>query len=149
MIVDAMNILRNDENVLMASRSISGDGLHILIRYRLKDNETEKVEEFLSPKDMHELYDKVFRRLAITYMLKLGLEMDLDAGHIEHMYIVSYDFDLYYNPNAEPLMVDLNESLSSETVEKHVLQINKRISEAEELIRSSRMNEAEKNTSGL
>ena len=144
MILDALNKLRNDENVVMASRSISGDGLHILIRYRLKDAGLGKEEETKSPKEMQVLYGKVFDHLAVTYMLKLDLEMDMNAGHIEHMYIVSYDYELYYNPNAEPLMVDLNESLSCEAVEKYVFQINKRISEAEELITSNLMDDAEK-----
>lgn len=144
LIRNTMNMLRNDENVVMASRSISGHGIHILIRYQLKNTETEQEGDRLPPKKMQEIYGKVFNHLAVMYMMKLGLETDMHAGHIEHMYILAYDYELYYNPNAEPLMVDLNESINSEAFETYVLQIDKRISESEELITLNRMDEAER-----
>jgi hypothetical protein len=34
-----MSLLRNDNHVVLASRSISNDGLHILIKYSFKDKE--------------------------------------------------------------------------------------------------------------
>ena len=37
---------------------------------------------------------------------------DYQAGHMEHLYIVSYDPGLHYNPDAEAVMVDLDEPLN-------------------------------------
>ena len=39
---------------------------------------------------------------------------DYQAGHMEHLYIVSYDPGLHYNPDAEAVMVDLNEPTNSD-----------------------------------
>lgn len=39
----------------------------------------------------------------------LQLKIDRNAGHIEHLYVVSYDAELYYNPDAEPVVIDLED----------------------------------------
>ena len=53
-----------------------------------------------------------FDYFAAKYQQKLGLTPDYNAGHIERLYIVSYDSELYYNPHAEALTIDLNEQTS-------------------------------------
>lgn len=108
-LVDAMSILRNDKNVLLASRSVSNEGLHILIPYKLKDMEQPPKRESITPDEMQELYANVYNYLADKYQEKLGLMPDYQAGHMERLYIVSYDSELYYNPNAESLEIDLKE----------------------------------------
>lgn len=35
---------------------------------------------------------------------------DYNAREMGHLYIVSYDPELYYNPNAESLTIDLEET---------------------------------------
>lgn len=104
---EAMNILREDPYVVMASRSVSGEGLHILIRYHLKDVEEPLQRTTMTPDEMQEVYAKVHSYFAIKYQQKLGLKPDPQAGHMEHLYIVTYDPELYYNPNAEAMMTDL------------------------------------------
>ena len=104
---EAMNILRNDPYVVMVSRSLSNEGLHILIRYKLKDMEEPPRRMTMDPDEMQEVYAKVHSYFAIKYRQKLELKPDPQAGHMEHLYIVSYDPELYYNPNAEPMMTDL------------------------------------------
>ena len=107
-----VNILRNDRHVVMASRSVSGEGLHILIRYQLKEMELPPQRTSMTPNKMQKLYGKVFDYFAAKYQQKLGLTPDYNAGHIERLYIVSYDSELYYNPHAEALTIDLNEQTS-------------------------------------
>ena len=106
-LIDAMNILRNDKNVLLASRSVSGEGLHILIPYKLKDMEQPPRRETMTPDEMQDLYANVYKYMADKYQEKLGLMPDYQAGHMERLYIVSYDPELYYNPNAESLIIEI------------------------------------------
>ena len=106
-LIDAMNILRNDKNVLLASRSVSNEGLHILIPYKLKDMEQAPLRETITPDEMQDLYANVYKYMADKYQEKLGLIPDYNAGHIERLYIVSYDSELYYNPNAESLIIEI------------------------------------------
>ena len=108
-LIDAMSILRDDKNVLLASRSVSNEGLHVLIPYKLKDMELPPQRESMTPNEMQDVYANVYNYMADKYMEKLGLMPDYQAGHMEHLYIVSYDPELYYNPNAETLIIDLKE----------------------------------------
>ena len=111
-LIDAMNILRNDKNVLLASISVSGEGLHVLIPYKIKDMEQPPQRESMSPDEMQDLYANVYNYMADKYQEKLGLMPDYQAGHMERLYIVSYDPELYYNPNAESLIIDLKEPIN-------------------------------------
>lgn len=106
---EAMKNLSDDPYVVMASRALSNEGLHMLIRYNLKDMTQPPQRTEKTTNEMQDIYSKVYNHLAATYQQKLGLEADLQAGHMEHVYIVSYDSELYYNPDAETLIIDLTE----------------------------------------
>lgn len=107
-IEETLVILRNDRHVVLASRSVSGKGLHILIRYQLKDMEMPPGRTTMTPDKMQELYGKVYDYFAAKCQQKLGLTPDNNARHIERLYIVSYDSGLYYNPNAETQIIDID-----------------------------------------
>ena len=134
LINEALDILRSDPNVVMASRSVSGRGLHILVRYQLKGFEIPPQRTNMTPKMMQKVYGDVFEYLALKYQLKLGLEPDYQARNIGHVYIVSYDPDLYYNPNAETLVVDLKESIINMEVKPTKRSLDCKIQEIERLI---------------
>lgn len=104
---ETMDILRNDPYVVMASRSLSNEEIHVLIRYNLKDMEETPQRVTMTPDEMQDVYAKIYSYFAIQYQQKLGLMPDPQAGHMEHLYIVSYDPELYYIPNAETMMTDL------------------------------------------
>lgn len=106
---EILDILRNDRHVVMASRSVSGEGLYILIRFQLKDMELPPQRTTMTPEKMQKLYGKVFDYFAARYQQKLGLMPDNHARHMERLFIVSYDSELYYNPHAEALAIDFNE----------------------------------------
>jgi hypothetical protein len=106
-LINALNILHGDRSVLMASRSVSNEGLHILLRYRLKDTELPPKRDSMSPDEMQNLYGEVHDYFAAKYIQKLDLIPDYNARNMGHLYIVSYDPELYYNPNAESLLIDL------------------------------------------
>lgn len=143
LINEVLNILRNDPNVVMASRSVSGKGLHILIRYQLKGLEIPPQRTTMTPKKIQNVYGKVFEYLALKYQLKLGLEPDYHARNMGHVYIVSYDPDLYYNPKAETLVVDLNESVINMEVKPTIWSLKCKIQEAERLISKCLLEKAE------
>ena len=143
-LIDAMNILRDDKNVLLASRSVSNEGLHVLISYKLKDMELPPQRESMTPEEMQEVYANVYNYLADKYLEKLGLMPNYQAGHMERLYIVSYDPELYYNPNAELLEVDLNEPVCFDDERLVIMSIGGKIREAERLISQSNLYEAEK-----
>lgn len=143
-LIDAMNILRNDKNVLLASRSVSNEGLRVLITYELKDIELPPERKSMTPDEMQELYANVYNYLADKYMEKLGLMPDYNAGHMEHLYIVSYDPELYYNPNAESLEIDLQKPVCFDDGKYAIMSIGGRIREAERLLSNCNLYEAEK-----
>ena len=107
-LVDAMNVLRKDKNVLLASRSISNEGLHILIRYNLKDMKIPSEEASMSPIEIQEIYGKVYNFFAKKYQNEIGMTADTNSIYMDRLYIMSHDSELYYNPNAEPLIIDMN-----------------------------------------
>ena len=102
---EALEILRGDSHVVIASKSVSEKGIHILIRYQLAGMETPPQRVTMGTGKMQELYEIVFDYLAGEYKQKLGLEIDSGARHMEHLFIVSYDPDIYYNANAEPIVI--------------------------------------------
>lgn len=104
---EAMDILRKDPNVVLASRSVSNEGLHIMVRYQLEGMGLPPDRDSMTPKELQDVYGKVYDYLAADYQIKLGLESDQFARHMERLYIVSYDPNLYYNPQAENLIIKI------------------------------------------
>ncbi len=144
LLIDAMNTLRSDRNVLMASRSVSNKGLHILIPYKVKDMELPAIRVAMTPDEMEDVYANVYNYLADMYLEKLGLKPDYQAGHMEHLYIVSYDPELHYNPNAESLVIDFNEPINYNDRRLTIMSIGGKFREAERLIAKCNLYEAEK-----
>ena len=97
----------------------------------------------MSADEMQELYGKIYDHLAVVYLLRLGLEADMEAAHMEHMFIASYDPYLYYNPEAEPLMLDLDKVIKNGNVRPFTEHINGKIEKAKELLSKNRVEEAE------
>lgn len=97
-----MSMLRENEHVLLASQSISGHGLHILVPYTI-------VREDLfsslppDPKSLNQIYNKVFWTIAGQYGQMLGVPIDKEASNAERLCLISYDADAWYNPCALPI----------------------------------------------
>jgi hypothetical protein len=99
----SMALLREDEHVLLAARSISGKGLHILVPYSLwKEDPTAPLPA--TPGKMNQTYGSVFKSTATRYRELLGLPIDKVAGNAERLCLVSYDADAWYNPTAIPIV---------------------------------------------
>lgn len=97
-----MALLQQDEHVLLAARSISGEGLHILVPYTIqRDNPFESLPA--EPKKLNQIYGQVFGVIASRYVQALGVPIDKEARNAERLCLVSYDVDAYYNPQALPI----------------------------------------------
>lgn len=142
-LVKAMQVLRNDKNVVMASRSVSGFGLHILIRYKLMGQDIPKRSDEMTIEKMQEIYALVYGHLVLKYYIELGLLADMQAGHMEHLYIVSFDPFMYYNPAADPLMIDLDDTLSFDFCLSLITDANEKIVEVKNLVLANRVDDAE------
>ena len=88
----------------------------------------------MSADEIQELYGKIYDHLAVVYLLRLGLEADMGAAHMEHMFIASYDPYLYYNPEAEPVMLDLDKVIKNGNVRPFTEHINDKIEKAKEIL---------------
>ena len=78
---EALEILRGDSHVVIASKSVSEKGIHILIRYQLAGMETPPQRVTMGTGKMQELYEIVFDYLAGEYKQKLGLETVMSKSY--------------------------------------------------------------------
>lgn len=99
----AMDTLRNDEHVLLAARSISGHGLHILVPYTLS-REDPDTSLPATPAKANQVYGSVFKAAAARYSELLQLSIDYMAANAERLCVVSYDRRAHYNPTAVPIV---------------------------------------------
>jgi hypothetical protein len=97
------NVLREDEHVLMLSHSVSGQGLHILVKYSLKHDDYFQI--VLTPKRMNVIYGSVFKSLAKHYKGLLGVTIDKSGINAERLCLVSYDEDIYINYSPKPFVL--------------------------------------------
>lgn len=98
-----MESLREDCHIVLCLRSISGDGLHFLVRYRFKDMEQPSYRS-MGKNRMNHTYGAVFKTLKNYYQDLLGVSIDLSGSNMERLCLMSFDKDLHYNPNAVPVV---------------------------------------------
>lgn len=99
----SMAILREDEHILLAARSVSGKGIHILVPYRFwREDPTSQLPG--TPCKMNQTYGSVFKSTAARYRELLGLQTDKAAENAERLCLVSYDAGVWYNPAATPIV---------------------------------------------
>lgn len=95
--------LREDKHVLMLSHSVSGHGLHILVRYYLKHDDFFQI--VLTPKRINVIYGSVFKSLAKHYKGLLNVPIDKSGMNAERLCLVSYDAGIYVNYSPEPFVL--------------------------------------------
>lgn len=98
---EAINLLRLDEHVVFVARSMSRKGLHILAKYRFKDRKQPQITT-MSYKRMAITYTSIFMTISTYYKKKLNLPIDDSGKNAVQPCNISYDEELYYNPNAKP-----------------------------------------------
>ena len=116
---ETMEVLRQDEHVVLAMRSMSGNGLHFMVKYGFKDMEQPQITT-MSANKMVKAYIPVFNTLSQHYQMKLNLPIDESGKNVVQTCNISYDEDLYYNPNAIPYTLIFEEP---NTTKKQIFQM--------------------------
>lgn len=104
----AFLLLRQDEHVVLASRSMSGKGIHILIKYGFVEMEQPWIAT-MGINKMVKTYKAVFRTISHHYSKSLHLPIDKSGRNVVQSCNISYDKELYYNPKALPHLLSYNQ----------------------------------------
>ena len=104
LIANAKTILNNDPHVVLCYQSISGDGLHLIVKYKFKNLEHPSYHN-MGLNRMNHTYGAVFKTLKYYYQGLLGVQFDPTGANMERLCLLSFDKDLHYNPNAVPVTI--------------------------------------------
>ncbi len=96
----AFSLLHDDPFVVLAARSISNHGIHIIFRYEFS-NIAMPIRAHIRPGRMNTIYGAVIKTVMAYYKKLLNLPMDRQCMNMERTMILSYDPELIYNPEAE------------------------------------------------
>ncbi len=96
-----METLKDDSHILLAMRSVSGDGIHFFARYTFRDMELPNYATMSSDRLNH-TYGAVFKTIKNYYRNLLKAKIDESGANMERLCILSYDPELYYYPQAMP-----------------------------------------------
>lgn len=98
-----------DEHVVMVKQSVSGNGIHIFVRYTVQNSRLMAMCG-LAPREMKNKYIKISKAIHHYYKGKLKLKLKLklvkSATNPCQLCIISADEYVYYNPLAKPLIYD-------------------------------------------
>ena len=106
-----VKLLSKDPFTRLASISVSGKGVHLLVRYTVNFGDYD-YPFISSPERLRKLYKSVFIQLAKYYTQKLGLQVDMSGENAERLCIVSHDPKIYYNAKSSAYVYDIvNDSI--------------------------------------
>lgn len=98
--------LSEDPYTMFASISLSGKGVHLLVRYKIDFGNYD--HPFISsPDKLRKLYKDVFLLLAKHYTEKLGFQVDMSGENAERLCLISHDPDVYYNAESASYIYDI------------------------------------------
>ncbi|MBQ3239139.1 MAG: hypothetical protein IJA98_08795, partial [Bacteroidaceae bacterium] len=110
--------VREDEHTLLAYTTLSGQGVRVLTRYALNtSNDNDNVNDNCLPdgKSTSTLtstfsnYKQAFLTVNTYYQNLTGLPTDGQCKNVGRISTIAYDEHLYYNPEATPFIVKLEE----------------------------------------
>ena len=117
--VRVLDLVRADEHTLLAYTTLSGQGLRILFRYQIDENKflsennceilRDAQDDKLAVRLSAEQYKQVFEQGNEYYRNLVNLEVDHQCKNIGRISTIAYDEHLYYNPDATPFIVKLEE----------------------------------------
>ena len=110
---EVLALVRGDEHTLLAYTTLSGQGVRVLTRYALNDDDNVDVDlpsgRQLSSSLTSTLYKTAFLQINEYYSTLTGLPTDGQCKNVGRISTISYDERLYYNPDATPFIVKLEE----------------------------------------
>ena len=118
---EVLALVRGDEHTLLAYTTLSGHGVRVLARYAFNtSNDNDNVNDNCLPdgKSTSTLtstfsnYKQAFLTVNTYYQNLAGLPTDGQCKNIGRISTIAYDEELYYNPEATPFIVKLEEKKS-------------------------------------
>ena len=124
-----LDLVRADEHTLLAYTTLSGHGLRILFRYAVNrttdctdytdlstdgsstshsNNQCNPSNPWLDNKE----YRQVFEQGNEYYSNLVGIDYDHQCKNVGRISTIAYDENLYYNPDATPFIVKIEEKKS-------------------------------------
>lgn len=91
-------------SVLLASRSISGKGVHIFVPYSIEDNEPEE-SQIRVQEDLNKEYRRISKTISSYFLNKLNMPINERCLDAECLCVIAYDADLYVNKKATPISI--------------------------------------------
>ena len=99
-------VVKGDNHTVLASRSISGHGLHVLIHYTLVDKQGQPAIHGSEPKRLSRIYTSVWKTSCQYVRSRIPVfAIEEVALNAERLILIGADPDVYYNPEASPLPV--------------------------------------------
>ncbi len=101
----AMNKLKEDCHTVLAYKSISGHGIHIMFRYSV---DGMKFSQHFNrhPKKLATFYKQTLESIFPYYKGLLHLKIDRQVMNVQNQLLISYDPELIFNPSAEPFPIN-------------------------------------------
>lgn len=123
----AITFLRNDPHIVLAVRSTSVQGLHIIVKYKLNGIEHPWIGN-MGANRMNHTYGSVFKTLRNHYQDILQLPIDKACSNMERLCFFSYDPELYYNPTATPFILQyIQQDLRKKVKMLQILNVEKKL----------------------
>ena len=115
-----LDLVRADDHTLLAYITLSGQGLRILARYEASPNPSQGGElgsampesPLLGRGRGEAIYKQAFLAINEYYQNLTGLATDGQCKNIGRISTIAYDENLYYNPEAIPFTIKLEEKKS-------------------------------------
>ena len=113
---EVLALVRGDEHTLLAYTTLSGQGVRVLARYALNtsnENDDENENCLLDGKSTSTSSSSNYKQAFLTvneyYSRLTGLPTDGQCKNVGRISTIAYDEGLYYNPDATPFIVKLEE----------------------------------------
>ena len=123
---EVLALVRGDEHTLLAYTTLSGKGVRVLFRYAVNKttdctdytdlstdgSSTSHSNNQCNPRNLwltNQEYRQVFEQGNEYYRNLVNLEVDHQCKNIGRISTIAYDEHLYYNPDATPFVIKLEE----------------------------------------
>ena len=115
---EILDKVREDEHTLLAYTTLSGQGVRVLTRYEAPllspqgGKTSATMTELLPPGGGREgaaAYKQVFEQINEYYQNLTGLATDHQCKNVGRISTIAYDEGLYYNPDATPFIIKVEE----------------------------------------
>ena len=102
-----VTLMRTSYHALLAYRSISGRGYHVVVPYVLPEGIT--IDMAADPRRAEDIYTRAYMAIARQYSVWCGHEMDLECRNVNRMTGLSHDPEAVCRPDARPIRLTREE----------------------------------------